>query len=776
MSEISTKLPVFDGNEKSFSMWRIRFRAYAMLKGFGEALAYDDTTDMSANENEVHTNLNDNDPAVKEQGRKGMMNFQAVAALSMALSTEELISKVHESSDQNWPGGKAYKIMNLLLEEYRPTDRYSMVEIRRKLNKVSIKENQDPKSLFEQLAGISNEASSSGVNVSEEEMIAIILDRAPISYAHVLATIQNVKGRNLSLNDLKEAMRNQYRIVQGRNDEDEDENEMGLSSHHHKGKRKPKGTFRGKCHHCGKIGHKKQDCYHLAKNKDKRPKGFQVKQFGLGGSEANDKEDSKEEFLLTSCTKVIDEMMKFPSDSKILNDPNVWIADTGATCDSTPHKSGFTKEKKAQKGDKITIAKAKQKNVPKVSEHIPHKESNGRIYLDISTVKKPKNIEVNVTKRNWCIMVDEKTGLKSSLFTETKDGMVDKACKRFNMWKQDGKEVKIVRCDDAGENKKLEETANGKEWQLNIKFEYTGRSTPQRNHLAELAFATLSKKGVALMVRAHVPIKTRYTVWREAFQTVTDLDGLQAISINGLNQTRYQHFDGKLPAFVNYLRTWGEAGTVKIKSKTTPKLADKGVQCMFVGYAHKHGGDVYRMWNPNTNRVHISRDVIWLKRMYFKPMQDSDEDDVGDKEIAFHRDHNTKSANIQGNSDVIDSNLGNELQGSNDNEVNSEDESEDEESVEEDGSLSKDNNAILNPIEQGSANENVTMQTRSGRAVRAPSRLIEEIGAIHLTKAEREYYKIDNPYQNYYQVLAEATEMEFAEGEMEFRCRNRRRF
>ena len=85
MSEISTKLPVFDGNEKSFSMWRIRFRAYAMLKGFGEALAYDDTTDMSANENEVHTNLNDNDPAVKEQGRKGMMNFQAVAALSMAL-------------------------------------------------------------------------------------------------------------------------------------------------------------------------------------------------------------------------------------------------------------------------------------------------------------------------------------------------------------------------------------------------------------------------------------------------------------------------------------------------------------------------------------------------------------------------------------------------------------------------------------------------------------------------------------------------------------------
>ena len=49
-----------------------------------------------------------------------------------------------------------------------------------------------------------------------------------------------MKGKNLSLDDLKEAMRNQYRIVQGRNDEDEDENEMGLTSHHYKGKKSQK--------------------------------------------------------------------------------------------------------------------------------------------------------------------------------------------------------------------------------------------------------------------------------------------------------------------------------------------------------------------------------------------------------------------------------------------------------------------------------------------------------------------------------------------------------
>jgi len=46
--------------------------------------------------------------------------------------------------------------------------------------------------------------------------------------------------------------------------------------------------------------------------------------------------------------------------------------------------------------------------------------------------------------------------------------------------------------------------------------------------------------------------------------------------------TRYV---GKIPSFAKHLHTWGEAGTVKFKTATTAKLADKGVQCMFIGYA-----------------------------------------------------------------------------------------------------------------------------------------------------------------------------------------------
>jgi hypothetical protein len=67
------------------------------------------------------------------------------------------------------------------------------------------------------------------------------------------------------------------------------------------------------------------------------------------------------------------------------------------------------------------------------------------------------------------------------------------------------------------------------------------------------------------------------------------------------------------PKWTQYARTWGEAGTVKVKNKGTPKIANRGIQCMFVSYAKEHTGDTYEMWNPSTGRIHVIRDVIWLK-------------------------------------------------------------------------------------------------------------------------------------------------------------------
>jgi hypothetical protein len=119
------------------------------------------------------------------------------------------------------------------------------------------------------------------------------------------------------------------------------------------------------------------------------------------------------------------------------------------------------------------------------------------------------------------------------------------------------------------------------------------------------------------MVAAHVPMEIRYKLFPKAFEYATDSNGLQVATVDELTTTRFKHFCGKNPKFAHHLRTWGGAGTVKTKTKTTLPIADRGVQCMFIGYAKDHEGDCYQMWNPKTEGVHTTRDVIWLRRMFY---------------------------------------------------------------------------------------------------------------------------------------------------------------
>jgi hypothetical protein len=143
------------------------------------------------------------------------------------------------------------------------------------------------------------------------------------------------------------------------------------------------------------------------------------------------------------------------------------------------------------------------------------------------------------------------------------------------------------------------------------------RDTPQQIHLAKLGFTILDNKARACTVAANVPMTIQYKLFPKAFEYATDTDGLQVTTINGLTLTRYEHFCGKNPKFAQHLHTWGKAGTVKTKTKTTPKIANRGVQCSIIGYAKDHIGACYKMWNPKTSGVHSTWDVIWLRRMFY---------------------------------------------------------------------------------------------------------------------------------------------------------------
>ena len=113
-------------------------------------------------------------------------------------------------------------------------------------------------------------------------------------------------------------------------------------------------------------------------------------------------------------------------------------------------------------------------------------------------------------KPYWLIMVDEKTQLKFSDFFTTKHSMIEPTCIKLTDWKTAGRDIKIILCNNAGENIALEKRLKSSDWKSDIVFEYTGRDTPQRNSLAEVSIHTLASRGRAIMNDAQVPNKLRF--------------------------------------------------------------------------------------------------------------------------------------------------------------------------------------------------------------------------------------------------------------------------
>jgi hypothetical protein len=192
-------------------------------------------------------------------------------------------------------------------------------------------------------------------------------------------------------------------------------------------------------------------------------------------------------------------------------------------------------------------------------------------------------------------VIDEEIQLKVSSFYKSKDAMVELLCERMNCWKERGHAITNMCLHNAGKNKLLEKRSDSRDWKLGIKFEFTASDMPQQNSIAEVAFSTIADRGRSMMHDANLDEKEQYLLYCYAFDTATKLDGFVQVMKDGITQSRYKHWCQEEPAWAKHLRTFGEAGTIKIKTDTTPKPYEKGVQCIFVGYSNDHAGDCYLM-------------------------------------------------------------------------------------------------------------------------------------------------------------------------------------
>ena len=225
MTERKLSLPEFDGASDKYQLWKTKFIAYAGVYGFQSALKDGGETEMPATD---ATALDLTTETGKSADKAKKRNALAMANLTTAMKTNEAMSVVYESYTAEWPQGLAHLVMKELDKTHAPKDTITRVELKKRLNKVKMKRDDNPQTLFEQIANIKNQYLDPKANIKleEEDLIAQVIAAAPRAYQAVLTAEQLRLGANITMKDISKAMTAQWHATHG--GEDNDDNEFSL--------------------------------------------------------------------------------------------------------------------------------------------------------------------------------------------------------------------------------------------------------------------------------------------------------------------------------------------------------------------------------------------------------------------------------------------------------------------------------------------------------------------------------------------------------------------
>ena len=121
-------------------------------------------------------------------------------------------------------------------------------------------------------------------------------------------------------------------------------------------------------------------------------------------------------------------------------------------------------------------------------------------------------------------IVDDYSSFAWGNMLKRKKDQVPTLMKFVRRMKSRGTPVKFIRCDNAGENKDLQEKCMQSKDLNDIKFEYTPRDAPQYNGRIERKFAVIYSRMRVNFEAAKINKEFRRKLWGEACMAAIDVE------------------------------------------------------------------------------------------------------------------------------------------------------------------------------------------------------------------------------------------------------------
>jgi hypothetical protein len=96
--------------------------------------------------------------------------------------------------------------------------------------------------------------------------------------------------------------------------------------------------------------------------------------------------------------------------------------------------------------------------------------------------------------------------------------------------------------------------------------------------------------------------------------------------------TYEEKFTGQKPD-VSHLRVFGYIAYVHVLDEKRSKLNPKFEKCIFIGYSLKQKG--YRCFNPSTQKLQVSRDVVFDKMVsWYSPLKITEDGEARNGDVS----------------------------------------------------------------------------------------------------------------------------------------------
>ena len=249
--EKSIKVIQFSGKHEDWNVWKEKFLAKANRKGFKEVLL----GEVEIPKDSITTN------EAKEIKKLNVFGFEELI-MSMKGDTPEgkvAFTLVKNCKSDDYKSGNVAEAFESLMERYEPKDAPTLSDYHRQFYGARLRKRSDPASFITYMENLRIHMKEMGSVITDKQFMMQIINNLNQDYDMELKMLEEQidnTEKPLTIDKMRTKLSTQFKRLKkmrSRHYDSSSDEEEGYALY-------AGGKFKGRCHKCGKWGHKSVDC------------------------------------------------------------------------------------------------------------------------------------------------------------------------------------------------------------------------------------------------------------------------------------------------------------------------------------------------------------------------------------------------------------------------------------------------------------------------------------------------------------------------------------